>query len=87
MTTWLLFLAWGALGLYFLAYFVFRRPRRLLNLVWAAACSGWPVMAAREHRWLAAMPATGVVVVGLGFGLIGLGVVCLYEAQQRRFLR
>ncbi len=87
MTTLVLFLVWGLLALYFLAHFALRKPRRVLNLVWAAGCTGWPVMAAREHRWLAPLPAALVVVLGVGVGMLGLGIVGLYEAQQRRFLR
>lgn len=87
MTTLLLFAVWGLLALYFLAHFILRKPRRLLNLVWTLGCTGWPAMAAREHRWLSGLPATALVVIGVGVGMMGLGIVALYEAQQRRFLR
>lgn len=87
MTTLLLFGVWGLLGLYFLAHFAFRKPRRLLNLVWVTGCIGWPVMAAREHRWLGGVSATILVVWGVWGGVVGLVIAGLYEAQQRRFLR
>lgn len=82
ITTAMLFGVWAVLALYFVAFFLVRKPRAWMSLVWASACTGWPFAAAREQRWLGTNSSIAVVVVGLAFGVLGLGIVFTYESQR-----